>query len=135
MIEGKARSFKAGTIMIPVSAQSVNQSEISTIIDQIAKNENIDIFGVSSGSSIKGIDLGSFNFSALEAVKPMLIVGNGVSSNEAGEVWHLLDTRLKHQCAANRYAPYKQPWISHPTMSSSWLMGNILPSIQPGFCI
>jgi len=97
-IEGKARQFKAGTIMMPVTSQAVKPSEIASIMDQIAEKKGIDVFGVSTGMSTKGIDLGSFNFAALDMVKPMLLAGQGISSGEAGEVWHLLDKRLDFTC-------------------------------------
>jgi hypothetical protein len=41
------------------------------------------------------MDLGSRNFRSLKKPKPLMLVGEGISSYEAGEVWHLLDTKLK----------------------------------------
>ena len=41
-----------------------------------------------------GIDLGSNNFRINKPVKVALLIGEGVNSYEAGEVWHLLDTRI-----------------------------------------
>jgi hypothetical protein len=38
--------------------------------------------------------LGSNNFSTLREPKIALVVGDGVSSLEAGEIWHVLDTRF-----------------------------------------
>jgi hypothetical protein len=52
------------------------------------------MYAVNTGFSTKGIDLGSNNFRKLKKPKAALLVGNGVSSYEAGEVWHLLDTRV-----------------------------------------
>lgn len=46
------------------------------------------------GYSSSGIDLGSNNFRSLETPKAALLIGDGVNSYEAGEVWHLLDTRV-----------------------------------------
>ena len=43
---------------------------------------------------MKGIDLGSNNFRINKPVKVALLIGEGVNSYEAGEVWHLLDTRI-----------------------------------------
>jgi hypothetical protein len=38
--------------------------------------------------------LGSNNFRINKPVKVALVVGEGVNSYEAGEVWHLMDTRV-----------------------------------------
>jgi len=43
---------------------------------------------------MKGIDLGSNNFRVLKKPKVAMLIGEGVNSYEAGEVWHLLDTRI-----------------------------------------
>jgi hypothetical protein len=40
-----------------------------------------------------GIDLGSNNFRSLETPRIALLVGDGMTSYDAGEIWHLLDTR------------------------------------------
>ena len=44
--------------------------------------------------SSQGIDLGSNNVRALAKPKALMFIDDGVSSSEAGEVWHLLDTRV-----------------------------------------
>jgi hypothetical protein len=54
----------------------------------------IDIQGVGSGLS-QGIDLGSNNFEALKKVSVAILVGNGTSSYDAGEIWHLFDQRYQ----------------------------------------
>jgi hypothetical protein len=41
-----------------------------------------------------GLDLGSPSLEPLEAPKPLLVIGNGISSYAAGEIWHHLDHRL-----------------------------------------
>ena len=38
--------------------------------------------------------MGSNNFRINKPVKVALLIGDGVNSYEAGEVWHLLDTRI-----------------------------------------
>jgi len=53
------------------------------------------LYSANTGFSLKGIDLGSNNFRALKKPKVAMLIGDGVSSSEAGEVWHLLDTRTK----------------------------------------
>lgn len=62
---------------------------------QLAQEKfNIPVFSTETGFSISGIDLGSNNFRVVEKPKAAMLIGEGVNSYEAGEVWHLLDTRI-----------------------------------------
>ena len=59
------------------------------------KNCGVPAYAVNTGFSLQGIDLGSTNFHPLHQPKALMLVGDGVSAYEAGEVWHLLDTRVE----------------------------------------
>lgn len=52
------------------------------------------IRSLSTGLTQTGIDLGSPNISRVYQPQVLLLTGRGVSSYEAGEVWHLLDQRI-----------------------------------------
>jgi hypothetical protein len=78
--------------MIPVQNQELDASALYSFLNTIAKKSHITIDAVSTGLN-DGIDLGSRNFRALELPKIALLVGDGVTSYDAGEIWHLLDTR------------------------------------------
>ena len=88
------KSFNYGSLLIPISKQNKTSSEVYKIVSDAQAKYNIPVFGTNSGYSIKGIDLGSNNFRALTKPKVAMLIGEGVSSYEAGEVWHLLDTRV-----------------------------------------
>jgi hypothetical protein len=88
------KSFNYGSILIPVSKQKISSEKLYKIIKTAQEKFNVPIFNSESGFSIKGIDLGSNNFRINKPVKVALVVGEGVNSYEAGEVWHLLDTRI-----------------------------------------
>ncbi len=88
------RSFQYGSILVPVSKQSKSPEEVYNIIKQAQEKYQVPIYTANSGFSSAGIDLGSNNFRAVKKPKPAMIIGDGVSSYEAGEVWHLLDTRI-----------------------------------------
>lgn len=88
------KSLNYGSLLIPVSRQSKSIDEVYTIVKEAQEKFNVPVYGVDSGLSVKGIDLGSRNFVTLEQPKAALLIGEGVNSYEAGEVWHLLDTRL-----------------------------------------
>jgi hypothetical protein len=86
------KSYDYGTILIPIQNQSLNPSEIKALLDEIAAECHINFDGVSTGLN-EGIDLGSNQFRSLKKPNIALLVGDGVSSYDAGEIWHLLDTR------------------------------------------
>jgi len=88
------KSFNYGSLLIPISKQKKSSAEVYKIVSAAQTKYDIPVFGTNSGYSIKGIDLGSNNFRALTKPKVAMLVGEGVNSLEAGEVWHLLDTRI-----------------------------------------
>lgn len=88
------KDFNYGSVLIPVSKQKKSVDEVFKIVKEAQEKYSVPIFSSSSGFSLKGIDLGSNNFRSLEKPKVAMLVGEGVSSYEAGEVWHLLDTRI-----------------------------------------
>ena len=87
-------NFNYGTLVIPVSLQKKDASSVFKLIQQAQQKFQVNIHSVSSGYSSKGIDLGSRYVSPITKPKAMLLIGGGVRSYEAGEVWHLLDTRV-----------------------------------------
>jgi hypothetical protein len=86
------KQYDYGTIMIPAQNQDVSPSELYSILNELAKESYVTVDAVSTGLN-NGIDLGSNNFRALELPKIALLVGDGMNSSDAGEIWHLLDTR------------------------------------------
>ncbi len=88
------KDFNYGAVMIPVSKQKKSSKEVYEIVKKAQEKFNVPVYDVDSGFSIEGIDLGSNNFRSLTKPKVALLIGEGVSSYEAGEVWHLLDIRI-----------------------------------------
>jgi hypothetical protein len=88
------KNFSYGTIMVPVSGQSVSGKDLSEIMEKTARDCQITIYGVQTGLTIEGIDLGSTKMPVLEKPEIALIVGDGTSSSMAGEIWHMLDVRF-----------------------------------------
>lgn len=88
------KSFNYGTVMIPVSKQKLSSEEVFAIVKEAQQKFNVPMYSADTGFSTKGIDLGSNNFVTLNMPKAAMLIGDGVSSYEAGEVWHLLDTRI-----------------------------------------
>lgn len=106
-IGGKPKAFGYGTILIPVSNQSQSAAELHALLSKSAAQNGVDIYSVGTGMT-EGINLGSSNFRKVEKPQIALITGQGVNTNDAGEVWHLLDQRFQmpptliEQTALNR---------------------------------
>jgi len=91
-IDGK--NYDYGSILIPVANQDKTSAEIYALLQQIVKETGVDINAVSSGITA-GIDLGSSYFKIVQQPKIAVLVGEGITSYDAGEIWHLLDTRYQ----------------------------------------
>lgn len=90
-----AKDFGLGTIMVPVQNQNKSREEILKLISEAAEMSGVRMYSVVSGYTPNGVDLGSPGFSKVVQPKVLLLVGDGVTSYDAGEVWHLLDQRYQ----------------------------------------
>ncbi len=81
-------SFARGTVLV---APGINREKDLAAAVRRSGGRFVEI---TSGLTPRGIDLGSPSQSTLEPVRPLIVVGPGVSPLEVGEVWHLLDTRV-----------------------------------------
>ena len=86
-------SYDYGTIFVPAQNQKLDDLELYKFLEKVAEENHIEIKGASTGLN-EGIDLGSRNFDAIKLPKVAMLVGNGITSYDAGEMWHLLDTRF-----------------------------------------
>ncbi|MFT6837250.1 MAG: hypothetical protein ACJAUO_001308 [Sediminicola sp.] len=89
-VEGKQYDY--GTIMVPVKNQELDANALYAFLDEVAKESKLKITGVGTGLT-KGIDLGSNDFDPIMKQEVAILVGNGISSYDAGEIWHLFDQR------------------------------------------
>lgn len=88
------RDYDYGTLLIPVADQDLGTDEIYNLLTGLAKETGVDFYAANTGITT-GIDLGSSYFNIVGKPKIALLIGDGVSSYDAGEIWHLLDTRYK----------------------------------------
>ena len=88
------KSFNYGALVVPVSLQKKTADEVFKEIQKAQQKYEVPIYSVNTGYNAQGIDLGSRNMSPLTQPKAAMFIGDGVRSYEAGEVWHLLDTRV-----------------------------------------
>ncbi len=88
------KSYPYGSLVITVQPQKVGSQKVFEALKELQEKYEITIDAVDTGFNLSGIDLGSRNVQALTPPKAMMLIGTGVRSYEAGEVWHLLDTRV-----------------------------------------
>ena len=92
---GKETSFGRGTLVIASNLQKKSKEEQFALINSISKNFDVQAYGVNTGFMSKGNGLGSRSVVHINMPKAMMLVEGGVSSYEAGEVWHLFEQRLQ----------------------------------------
>ena len=90
----KNNFFDYGSILIPVEGQSHKPEKLFNLLTNISNKTGIDVYALSSGYE-DNIGVGSNSFTTILKPKVGLIVGNGVRAYDAGEIWHLFDTRYK----------------------------------------
>jgi hypothetical protein len=88
------KKFTYGTIMVPAYGQSLSRDEIYKLMESVSKDCGIAIYGVETGLTPEGIDLGSAAFNILRKPSVLMIAGDGTNSGDIGEIWHMFDTRF-----------------------------------------
>jgi hypothetical protein len=88
------RDFNYGALVIPVSLQKKSADEVYSLLYKAREKWKVPVYPATTGWNAKGVDLGSAFIKPLRAPKAALLIGHGVRAYEAGEIWHLLDTRV-----------------------------------------
>lgn len=94
-INNHLENFTYGTILVPVSIQELSEDQIFNNISKVAKKTGIDFYGLTTGLSPVGIDMGSGSLSKLDKPELLMFIGGSASSYIAGEIWHLFDQNYK----------------------------------------
>lgn len=93
LVSNGAREFDYGTILVPLGPQQADHEKIHELAQQAATEDGLRVYAVSTGLTPRGIDLGSRTFEDLKKPDVAILAGDGISSYEVGEAWHLLDQR------------------------------------------
>lgn len=90
--------FSRGSIIVSFDRQEVSREVIREIMGEMAKQDGVFVHAVTSGRSVIGTagpDLGGQFFKPLEKPEILLVVGRDMDWYNAGEIWHLLDERMR----------------------------------------
>lgn len=82
-----------GDFVVPL-LRGAEREEIEQQLRIQSDRWQVPVRAVLPGLNTAGVDLGSPSVRPLKAVKPLMIVGQGVVPMEAGHTWHLVDRRL-----------------------------------------
>ncbi len=97
--------YRPGTLVVAADRQPMSAADFVQKMSELAQS-GIPMTILQNGSVDKGPDLGSSNFPVIRAPKVLLLTGDGVNVADAGEIWHLLDTRYNlpiTQVETNRF--------------------------------
>lgn len=89
-----SKKFNYGTVFIPVSLQKKDADKVFQALREVQDKYDVPIYAVETGLNLSGVDMGSRYVTPMRKTKAAMLIGEGVRSYEAGEVWHLLDTRV-----------------------------------------
>ncbi|MBN1388672.1 MAG: hypothetical protein JW965_09515 [Bacteroidales bacterium] len=89
------KEFGNGTIMVPAYNQELDRDAIYELMKEIVGDFGVTVYGMRTGYTTEGIDFGSNSFQVLEKPKVIMFVGDGISSRDAGEIWHMFDLRFE----------------------------------------
>ncbi|WP_022834365.1 M14 family metallopeptidase [Salisaeta longa] len=100
-VNGRPRAFERGAIVVRVQQFTVPADTVHAVINRIPVHDHVNVYGVETGLTPTGPDLGSRGSLVLETPRIALITGTGGTSRysgadayNAGEVWHLLSERM-----------------------------------------
>jgi hypothetical protein len=88
------QSLNLGSLVVPLSNDTYTRNDLISKIGAVINKFDVQPVQITSGLAVEGVDMGSPSLPVLQKVIPLLIIGDGIRSYDAGEVWHLLDQRL-----------------------------------------
>lgn len=91
-----SQHFEKGTLIIMLTSNGSFQKDFYSVIRDEAQKAKVELLPVQSGLVEKGHDFGSDRIHLIHKLKVAMLTGSGVSSNEAGEVWHFFDQQLDY---------------------------------------
>jgi hypothetical protein len=98
-VAGRDTPFPRGTIIVPVTgrdgANGPAPDEIHALAQSMAAEDHVVLYGVASGATPSGPDLGGASTRVIASPRVALLTGPGQSAYEVGEIWHLLSERMQ----------------------------------------
>jgi hypothetical protein len=100
-VNGGTESFGRGSIVVQVQQRGVSADTVQAVVRRIAEQDHVTVHAVDRGLTPEGPDLGGASSEILDRPKVALLTGTsdsagyGAGPYNAGEVWHLLNERMR----------------------------------------
>jgi len=94
--EVNGNKFDRGAVIVLKTANKKFGKDLWNIVRETANADGVQLYPVSSGFVDKGFDFGSDMVHPLKAPSVVLLTGEGIGSNAAGEIWHFFDRQLDY---------------------------------------
>jgi hypothetical protein len=94
--ESGANRFAAGSLIITRNGNLGMGSNFENVINELAKENGIDLVPMASGFVDKGADLGSDKVRLIKRPKVVVVGGESTSSLAFGEVWHFFEQQINY---------------------------------------
>lgn len=88
------QSFSSGDLVVMPGLQDQGLADKAFQLLSDAAAEGLGTASATTSFTPRGPDLGALPFKLVKPIKPLMIVGGGVNSYDAGEAWHHFDLRL-----------------------------------------
>jgi len=88
----EGRSFSPGALVI---RKRGNPDNLPQILEGIAHEVGIEIYGINTGRSEKGSYLGAETFQLLQKPRIGLVAGEGIGGGSFGTIWYTIDQELE----------------------------------------
>ena len=99
IVNGEELKFNRGTIIIPVAQREANATVtpnmVHDLMEKLVAEDHVNIYATNSAATPNGPDLGGAFQGVLRKPTVAILSGNGTSSYGAGELWHLIDNRMR----------------------------------------
>ena len=105
--EHEGINYKPGALFISPRGNEHLSSKLHKIIQTASTNHSPEIKSIKTGSSSKGIDLGSSNFNVITKPKIGIFTGDGISSGSFGEIWHFFEQQIQFPISIINSSNYK----------------------------
>ena len=90
------KDFAAGSVILLAAENEKRNAGFRTMLDKLSREYEVPVQTVSSGMVEKGLDFGSASVHYMKAPRVMMVTGEGVNPNAAGEIWNFFDKELEY---------------------------------------
>lgn len=116
-----------GSILIPVMQQEKSAIQLYQLIEKAIEQTGVVVHSIKSGNT-EGVHLGSPSLKPLAQPKIAMIIGNGISSYDAGEIWFLMDQHYEFPITkidVNNFSRADLSRYNVLIMPNGWGYGNL----------